>query len=65
MPKSNVIEIERPPLGLTPRWIWDEHRMKEIKKAMKRYTIKGKRIPQEWTNEYNELTQRKNDKLGL
>lgn len=45
----------KPPLGLTPKSVWDTHRLIEIKEAIKRYIEVNKPIPIEWIEEYNEL----------
>ena len=51
--------MEKPPLGLRPRWIVDEHRAKEITEAIRRYRAEGKEIPPEWTEEFMEIQDRK------
>ena len=47
---------EKPPLGLTPRSIWVEGRVKEIAFAIVRYIEAGKltKIPADWVNELSE-----------
>jgi hypothetical protein len=50
-------KIKKPPLGLRPKWIVDELRLKEIKEAIKRYISEGMEIPIEWVTEYNELAK--------
>lgn len=47
--------IERPPLGLTPRFIYEERRMKEILGAIQRYSEREMVIPDEWVAELSEL----------
>lgn len=49
------IKIERPPLGLTPRWVMVEQRYGAVCAAISRYYNAGKKIPIEWIEEYNEL----------
>ena len=49
----------KPPLGLTPRWVLDIQRTREILAAMDRYVEAGRFIPEEWTDELNELICRK------
>ena len=44
----------KPPLGLVPRFIRDEARVKEILEAIGRYNEAGKPVPQEWLDELNE-----------
>ena len=46
---------EKPPLGLFPKYLWDEARLQEIDKAIIRYTDRIKEIPIEWIEERNEL----------
>ena len=43
---------ERPPLGLMPKYIWQEQRLQDIKEAITRYVSAGKEIPNEWLDEY-------------
>lgn len=45
--------IKIPPIGLKPKWLHDEQRQKEIKQAIERYINVGRKIPQEWLDEYN------------
>lgn len=52
--KSNI----KPPLGIMPRSYWDGRRQHDITDAIKRYLQVGKKIPEEWIEEYNELTDR-------
>ena len=47
--------FEKPPLGLQPKWLCAEIRIKEIFSAMNRYYSYKKVIPVEWVEEYNEL----------
>lgn len=49
-----------PPLGLTPRFIVDEQRLREIDQAFLRYAIAEKEIPQEWRDERDEIVTRLN-----
>jgi len=49
----------KPPLGLTPRWFLNLQRTREIIAAMDRYVEAGLVIPEEWTDELNELICRK------
>jgi len=45
--------IEKPPIGLKPKWLHDEQRQKECKEAIERYVNAGRKVPQEWLDEYN------------
>lgn len=53
--ERNRPKQEKPPLGLVPEKIHKEHRIKDILDACSRYISCGKQIPQEWTNELNDL----------
>ena len=48
--------VEKPPLGLTPKYVKTEERKQEILEAMNRYNETGKPIPEEWVKEYDELS---------
>lgn len=50
--------LEKPPLGLMPRKLWEEQRLTAIAQAMERYNLAHTPIPDEWHEELNELTQR-------
>ena len=43
----------KPPIGLTPRYIFEERRMQEIIDAIERYRKAKKPIPSKWIYEYN------------
>jgi len=45
------------PLGLTPHNIWQLLRLKDIKKAMARYSEVDKEIPNEWIDEFVYLSK--------
>ena len=47
------------PLGLMPRWRWDEIRVSEITKAIERLMEIGRSVPVEWLSEIQELNSRK------
>ena len=53
--KIDSERIEKPPLGLTPEFIWKEKRMNDIEDAIKRYLNDKKEIPLKWISEYNRL----------
>lgn len=46
---------DKPPIGLRPRWIVQALRIREILEAMGRYNSVGKPIPEEWSEELDEL----------
>lgn len=50
--------FSKPPLGLTPRKIWDRMRAEEIKAAIDRYTKVGALIPLDWAIELHEIEKR-------
>lgn len=50
-------ELERPPVGLAPAYIWKSLRVKDILAAMVRYHGAGKTIPDSWISELSELQQ--------
>ena len=52
MPKCPV----RPPLGITPFYIWNEQRKKDIEEAIIRYTLAEMQVPKEWVAELQTLT---------
>ena len=43
------------PLGLAPKWVWQNNRITQIIEAMNRYITAGREIPIRWVEEYNEL----------
>lgn len=47
-----------PPIGVKPRFIHDEQRLDEIEKAIVRFAGAHWPIPDEVTEEYNELAER-------
>jgi len=49
--------MEKPPLGLKPRYVHDDQRITEILEAMNRYVTSNQRmkIPHEWTKELGDL----------
>lgn len=47
-----------PPLGVKPRWIIEEERIKELQDAIKRFLDTNWPIPDEIFKEYNALTER-------
>ena len=55
-------QVTEPPLGVMPREIWDRQRQKDLADAMARYLEAGMRIPSEWIEEYNEISDREEEK---
>lgn len=50
-----MAELQKPPIGLKPRWIHDSERAKEILDAMARYTDANMSIPKKWITELQDL----------
>ena len=55
---DNIEKINKPPMGLRPRFIIDEERLKEVKSAIIRYLDAQILVPVEWLKEYNELIKK-------
>lgn len=53
--------LPKPPLGLVPRFIRDEERVREIIEALGRYNDVGKPVPQEWLNELCERIRKEGE----
>ena len=53
--------MNAPPIGVRPRWSWDEARVQEISEALVRYSEAKKDIPLEWIDELRELSVRLED----
>lgn len=47
------------PIGIIPKYIWDDKRFHELCEAITRYYSKGLEIPIEWIEEYNEYIRNK------
>ena len=52
------LSMNKPPLGLKPRFIVEQARIGEIRMAMNRYIDEFKVIPLDWIFEYNDLASR-------
>ena len=50
--------VTKPPLGVMPREIWNRKRQKDLADAMMRHLETGMKIPAEWIEEYNEISER-------
>lgn len=46
-----------PPLGIIPKSIWKEQRLRELRDVIDRYLEANQRVPIEWIEEYNELLE--------
>jgi hypothetical protein len=51
--------MNKPPLGIKPKFVWEAQRAEDIKQAIYRYLSEGMIVPVEWLVEYNEI-QRNN-----
>lgn len=40
--------IDKPPLGIKPKWAYEHDRIREILKAMKRYIDADVPVPKSW-----------------
>jgi hypothetical protein len=49
--------FKKPPLGLRPKFVVDELRVREIKEAIVRYLDGFEEIPHKWIREYNNRIQ--------
>jgi hypothetical protein len=47
--------LEKPPLGLRPKYIADACRAREVLEAIDRYMAAGKPVPAEWVDELKAL----------
>ena len=47
--------MRKPPLGLVPKYIWEQQRVVAICEAMLRYAKAGKKMPTLWIIELEEL----------
>lgn len=47
--------VVKPPLGIMPKYIWDEKRLDNLLAAIGRYSAVKKPIPELWVEEYNQL----------
>jgi len=57
--KYNYYINRKPPLGLTPRRIHTEKRIRDILDALMRYNDADLSIPQEWIDELSDLNYEK------
>lgn len=47
--------INKPPLGLTPRYIWLGLRLEDVKNAIERYRVAETEVPAKWLKELEWL----------
>lgn len=48
----------KPPLGIKPRRIHDEERVRELRACIARYMQAGYHLDPDWVSEYNEIIER-------
>jgi len=53
--KETYRRYKKLPLGITPKWLWQLERLRNLKDAIDRYKNESLSIPVEWITEYNEL----------
>lgn len=49
---------KKPPLGVEPRWLYEEQRLQDLGDAIYRYLSDKMPIQTEWIEEYNEIIKR-------
>jgi hypothetical protein len=47
--------IQKPPLGVPPKWLRQEQRLEELCEAVIRYQQDNLRIPDDWLEEIRDL----------
>ena len=52
---------KKPPLGIMPRYLWEESRIKELIMAIKRYEKENVPVPNEWLIELKDLITRRKE----
>lgn len=52
------MKYEKPPIGIMPKWLWEEQRLHDLHSAIQRYLDVGMTVNPEWIEEYNELSKR-------
>ena len=58
---ESVMEVharraKRPPLGVEPRYVWEEARRQKLRRAITAYMAEDLMVPECWIEEWNELT---------
>lgn len=54
MPWETLNIMDKPPVGIRPKWVYEQGRIKEILKAMKRYADATLPVPKAWVEELEE-----------
>lgn len=52
----------KPPLGVVPKFIWEEMRLNELGRAIREYMDFNLEVRLEWIEEYNELVIKVRDR---
>lgn len=60
---TEASETPQPPLGIMPRKIWEEKRIKKLMLAILRYLDADKELRDEWVSELNELLNKRAENL--
>jgi len=63
MTKKKAKPMKKPPIGVIPRYLWDEERLEAINDAIKQYWNAGMTPPIEWFHEREELESRYTDHI--
>lgn len=61
--KSNTDSVKQPPLGIMPRKLWEEKRIKRLMLAILRYLDQDKLLQDEWVEELNYLLKKRSEDL--
>lgn len=48
--------MDKPPLGVLPKFLWDEQRMVDLTEAINRFMDANEPVPSEWVQELAEIT---------
>lgn len=56
--------VEKPTLGIKPRYLWDEERGADLARAIARYLDQGSHVPDEWMAELTDVVQRLNARIA-
>lgn len=63
---GSMLLIEHPPLGIIDRQIdldrFNMERLKKLYEAITRYIMAEQEVPEEWTNEFNEIVRNFNNR---
>ena len=57
--------MQKPPIGIMPKKMWDEIRMQGLADAINRYNEAKAPVPYEWAEEYMLLVNRYSKKSEL